>query len=101
MIDMEKYISGLKTTWIRRILTNDQSKWKLLLNTLVPLSDILSFGHQYLDDIIAHINNPFCKDVFNAWLLLRTHEKIDSWDEYISQPLWYNKDIKIDGKSIY
>ena len=101
MIDIEKYISGLKTTWIRRILTNDQSKWKLLLNTLVPLSDIISFGPQYLDDIIAHINNPFWKDVFNAWLLLRTHEKTDSWDEYISQPLWFNKDIKIDGKSIY
>ena len=68
---------------------------------LPPLSDIISFGPQYLDDNIAHINNPFWKDVFNAWLLLRTHEKIDSWDEYISQPLWYNKDIKIDGKSIY
>ena len=44
MLDLENYIKGLKSTWIRRILFNNNSKWKTLLQNIVDIELLLSTG---------------------------------------------------------
>ena len=47
MIDIKTYAEGLKLTWIRKILQKE-SKWQLLLKTLISLEKLFCCGSEYI-----------------------------------------------------
>ena len=101
MIDLRSYIESLKTTWIRRIIKGNNSKWKLLTNEIFEVDKLLNFGPGIIETTVRNIKNRFWKDVLNSWSHLQKITKVEKWEEYIAQPIWYNTGIKIDNKYVF
>ena len=101
MIDLDQYIKGLKSTWIRRILRDSHSNWKILLESCIDLEILLSVGSDYqFHDQVKQLNN-FWKEVINAYHEIQDKTELNNWQEYMCQSLWYNKNIRIDNKPLF
>ena len=46
------------------------------------------------------MTNNFWKDTLIAFQNIQ-EKMTESWQDFISQPLWHNKKVKIDKKSIF
>ena len=101
MIDLRRYIESLKTTWIRCIIKGNDSKWKLLTNVIFEVDKLLNVGPGFIETTVRNIKNRFWKDVLNSWSHLQRITKVEKWEEYIAQPIWYNTGIKIDNKYVF
>ena len=47
------------------------------------------------------MTNNFWKDTLTAFQNIQEKMTIESWQDFISQPLWHNKKFKIDKKAIF
>ena len=100
MVDVEKFISSLKASWIKRIHSQD-SKWVSLLEAECPeITNISILGGECVNPSRLKYKNPFWIDVFNAY-----REFVDKCGpmtktEFKGEPVFYNKNIKIDKKSV-
>ena len=101
MIDLRSYIESLKTTWIRRIIKGNDSKWKLLTNEIFEVDKLFNVGPGIIETTVRNIKNRFWKDVLNSWSHLQRLTKVEKWEEYIAQPIWYKTGIKIDNKYVF
>ena len=48
-IDINNYILGLKSSWIRRILNSLETKWKILLDKIVSIETLIKTGSEYIN----------------------------------------------------
>ena len=71
MINIQNYIDGLKTTWIRRLITTDDASWKNISFAIMDIDKLLTTGIDILNKTIDNIKNSFWKDVLVAWKKLR------------------------------
>ena len=55
----------------------------------------LKFGSDYISRHLNEIKNPFWHDVNKAVIDLYSSSIPNSWDEFLSNPLWFNIDIKV------
>lgn len=101
MVDLDCYIKGLKSTWIRRLVMEDNSKWKSLLRNNVNLDKLINTGSDYILQIVENVKNDFWKDVMVAFKEIQEKVVIKSWEDYMSQPLWNNHKFKIESQSIF
>ena len=100
MIDIFTFVNALKITWIRRFLTNDSQKWGNILSTQCPdIIDFLKFGIDFIKGKLNRLNS-FWKDVFKAWVTLVNKQKVESSEEFLKEPLWYNPKFKMGNRSI-
>ena len=98
MIDINNYIQGLKSSWIKRSLNDENAKWKKLLNKSINTELILKTGSDYINKKLHLLKNSFWKDTFIAFQNIQDKMKIHTWEDFISQPIWNNKNILI-GKT--
>ena len=50
ILEIGNFINSLKCTWIRRILnTNNNSKWKLIIEQCISTKLLYTTGHDYID----------------------------------------------------
>jgi hypothetical protein len=63
MIDLNAFISALKTTWIRRIITSN-GKWLDIVSKLIDINKLLNCGSHHYPEIIA----KSCKNLFGKIL---------------------------------
>lgn len=47
MIGKGFYIKALKSTWMRRIINDNDSKWKILLENIMDTDKLLNYGSAY------------------------------------------------------
>ena len=92
MINIENYIKGLKLTWIRRINRNNSKLVKLFL-----FSENLNFLEMQFLGPYKKLNNPFWKEVFDAWQDL---QNVQNNSQIKTCPLWKNDGIKIGNHSV-
>ena len=97
--DVEKLFIALQSTWIRRIYVNHESRWRLLLQSRLGsfgISDVLKNRNcktfimearipKFYKEILLNYQKTFPQTVDNAVTARR-------------QILWYNDDIKINGR---
>lgn len=48
MVDINFYIKGLKFIWIRRLIKDNNLKWKILLENFINLEKLLNIGLDYI-----------------------------------------------------
>ena len=102
MTDIECFINSLKLTWVKKLLDpRNTSSWKLLL-----LDDIERYGNfnilvynKYDMTKIVRNLNSFWRDVFLAWSNPNREENTAEY--YLSQPVWFNSNIKIGNEVVY
>jgi hypothetical protein len=69
MIDLNAFISALKTTWIRRIITSN-GKWLDIVSKLIDIDKLLNCDSHYPETIAKSCKNLFWKDTLNAFVQL-------------------------------
>ena len=102
MIHLMSYIESLKLTWIRRLYSTS-GKWQELLKSKIDTNVLANCGVEYIIKCQNKLKNLFWKDVFKVWE--KVVYKIEKYDNYVSSiteiPIWYNKSLTIDNKSIF
>ena len=48
MMDINAFITALKSTWLRKLIIDNNSQWSLLLQYNVNIQNILNFGTAYI-----------------------------------------------------
>ena len=98
--NIELFCQTLKISWMKHLFSDLYiTDWKTLL-----YSNIEKFGGNYVwmatdeNPSFKKSLNPFWTDVFNSWRKLANS---DHQPDYLLQPLFYNKNIKIGGRSVF
>ena len=100
ILKIEDFIDAMKLSWIRRIVKSD-SKWKYLLELSYPnTTNFANYGSDFMRNKMSYISNKFWTDTFQAWINFSNKIKIKSWTDFLKQPIWYNINVKVGGKSI-
>ena len=101
MIDIEKFIDGLKISWIRREILEDKSCFKIH-NSLYPFAqNLLLYGNDFIKNNLDHIRNPFWRDIYKALYTFTSSYQPMSWDDYLSTPVWFDSNIKVGRRSSF
>lgn len=101
MVDINSYIKGLKSTWIRRLIKNNNSKWKTLLENSINLEKLLNTGSDYVMQMQESLKNDFWKEVTIACKEIQDNLNVKSWQDYCCHPLWNNNKLKIGNQSFF
>ena len=93
MLDIKTQISALKLTWLRRIIQNPNSDYRVLCTyNMKPLQKLLHMGSLYSAKIIDKNSNKFWADILYVWKRL-LHNEMGSAQSCLTCPLWYNPNI--------
>ena len=96
MVDIFNYIKALKNTWLRKLETKDP-KWIPILYAHFPtFRHLASFVIILQNVFIRYVDNVFWKDCLNAF---SAAIKVTTFDDFLSEPAFYNSHINIDNKS--
>jgi hypothetical protein len=102
MIDIEKFIKSLKSSWIKRILdASNNGIWKQLY-----MKKLNQFGGKLLfesnikrNDIIKHFTDEtFLQNILLSWIDINEHVRKENVSQEI---LWNNSELKIGGNTFY
>ena len=99
MINIKAFIYSFKATWIRRLLINE-GKWTKIIEQDICFNQLLNNGNDFTNIIIDKISNPFWIDVLKTHNHLIKTTKINSIQDFLQLPIFYNENIKIGGRSI-
>ena len=101
MINIEAFITALKTTWLRKLITNN-SLWGVILQSTVDTQSLLHLGTAYIaENILPITKNKFWKDVFRSHMQLSSKQTPTEMDHFQTNPLFLNENIKIGNKPVY
>ena len=94
MIDLQNFILAIKSTWIRRLLVDQNAPWvHLAAYILGPLNYITNFGPCWYNTLPLKVKNPFWLDVLTAWKNI-TETKFEKHTlDILYTPLWFNNKI--------
>ena len=92
MADIKTFILSLKISWMRRLILCNTDSW----NSLVPfdIAKTLKLGSYYALNVARSIDNPFWRDVLYAWHIFSNNVKVESIQEILFTPLWFNGDSR-------
>ena len=94
MINISKFIIGLKITWMRRLFLSQTYQWVHLFNTTIcPLRKLTIYGLSWIKKIIQTITNRFWKDTLSAFIRVSNKQIITNNDDLLMVPLWYTQEI--------
>ena len=72
MININAFSATLKTTWLRKLIT-DNSRWNIILQSSVNIQTILNLGTSYITEkVLPKIKNKFWTDVFLSHMQVST-----------------------------
>ena len=100
MIDLCSHIQSAKLMWMTRILQGRPSSWQLLFEcNISPIFKLSKFGYGWCKCILKTIKNNFWKDVLQAWVGLCENLSIETSEQLLSSPIWYNP--RISSTTLY
>ena len=100
-VDIKSKVASLQCSWIKRLYDGKFHEWKLIAPHLIICNFGINFKfHSNLDfDDSKVLTFPsFYKQLFCKWYL---PSFVNIASSILSQPIWYNKNIKINSKPIY
>jgi len=102
MVDIFARIKAQQMMWLKRFFIGNEVGWKLIfshyLSKLGGLRSLLQSNYD-MKKINCHIPE-FYKTILNTWSEL-TYKEPDTIEKICNQIIWNNKQILVDGKSVY
>ena len=87
-------VEANRLSWIRRLMSDTNAKWKQILHELVKPMSVEHFSECYLDDAsISSIGIPFYVQLYGLWNKIRQEPK--SRTEILDQVIWQNRLIQL------
>jgi exonuclease III len=98
--DMECIVKSQKIAWVKRILKNPNATWMEFLYTTLPDMDVKHLLRCSVDPKLLANNIPnFYRQILYAWYEMNP-QPISIMD-IRREILWYNKNIKVGGESLF
>ena len=74
MVNINAFIAALKTTWLRKIITDNNSPWSIILQFMADTKNVFNLGTNFLTEKILPKNkkNKFWRDVFSSHIQIVT-----------------------------
>ena len=92
MVHINVFIKSLKITWLRRVMQNSKNVfWYMLAG--IDFQKLFKFGMGYAKRFKQNLQNPFWKNVLQNWADFCKDYKIDSINQNLDSPLWYNENL--------
>ena len=100
MTNVKAFITSLKVTWLRRIITNsNNNNWSTLSN--INFNNLCSLGDKYFRSLNKDLNNPFWTDVLESLYKYYSSFKIQDLDDILSSPIWCNSHLSNTDNFLY
>ena len=99
MIDIRKFLTTLKISWLHRLLENEN--FKKFTFDLNPEIRKLFFHGSEIESKIYHKLNPFWKHVVKHYKILDNSYTPKTIDDFLSEFIFGNKSIRRGGKAIF
>ena len=103
MTHIKSFCSALKITWVKRVLDNQNNgMWRKKIQwQMKPYGEEFVFeGNFQSHDTVSFHVNCFWRDVLIAWSFYKYYNPV-KLKEIVSQSIWNNSFIKIDGQIIF
>ena len=100
IINIGAFMTALKTTWIRRLIT-DNNKWIKIISLYIDSEKLYSCGQEYCTNEIKNIHNKFWQDVLKSHIEVITKNEPTGHTAFLSSAIYYNENIKITNKSFF
>ena len=55
MVNINAFIDALKTTWLRKIVTDKNSRWSIILESMTEIEDVLNLGTHFITERLLPI----------------------------------------------
>jgi hypothetical protein len=99
MPDIHTYIMAQKAVWAKRLFNSEPSHCFAYLQEFLPDMNIHDILNLSVDPNVLSDKIPlFYRQALHAWYL--TKGTISTIDEVLSEIIWYNRDIQINGECI-
>ena len=73
-----------------------------IFNFMYPfMNDFQNFGAEFISTKLKRIKNPFWMDVFSSYKVFLDSLKPRTWDQFLSQPIWFNSNFKVGGTCMF
>ena len=94
MIDLNNFIAALKCTWIRRMCVNHDANWVYSAKPYIQsATNLIMLGSEYAKFVARKCTKKFWSQVLNAWGKLQSRIQMNSNNNALYSPLWYNPEI--------
>ena len=94
MVNVYNFERALKVTWIKKLITQQNSQWyRLLLVMHQNIDKILHFGDQWYFKILPKIKNKFWQNILQDWNILIKTQVAKDKSQMFRSCIWYNSDI--------
>jgi hypothetical protein len=101
MINVKAYLSSLKITWLKRILSND-GKITEILNQLCPCVKVIEErGGEFANVLMQRVRNPYWHDVFKHYKKISDKVGPTALEDFASECIHYNVNIRVNSKTFY
>ena len=94
MINIHHFDKMLKTSWIKKLITQPNSLWYRLMTIMYEnISQFLNFGDQWCNKIAQNVHNQFWLDVLKDWQTLIRIQQPQNDCELLRNCIWYNSQV--------
>ena len=102
-VDIEYKIISLQCSWIKRLFDNTTHSWKIIPHYLINVvlgNNFVFHSNLSINEIKLKKFPNYYRQLLSKWMKhFSCHPILPSM--IASECLWYNENIKIDGKTIY
>ena len=98
MVNINFLIKSLKITWLRRVIQNSKHVSLYILSG-IDFQKLFTLGMGHAIQLKQTLQNPFWKNVLQNWAELCKEVKIESVNQVLNSPVWYNQNL-LNGSDI-
>ena len=97
MVNLNYYIKSLKLLWMARLFKTKLSGWIQLFELVIsPVSKMTKFGYGWSEKLRISTKKQFWKEFLEAWIELCELKDVETSDQFLSSPIWYNPKISAE-----
>ena len=95
MVNINAFIDALKTTWLRKIVTDKNSRWSIILESMTEIEDVLNLGTHFITErLLPIIKKKFWRDVFSSHKQIVSNNTPTEIKQFQTNPIFSNEHIK-------
>ena len=93
MLDLLSFVKSMKISWIKRLLTSNNT-WDIIITSDIPnVKEIVKYGSKKIYKMIESVNNSFWKDVLEAFATFSNAFQPEV-AELLAEGVWYSQFTK-------
>jgi exonuclease III len=101
MINVFDFLSTLKISWLRRIRNEESEVRQILFTVHKDFNKVCLMGEEFVNVMLNRMDNAFWKDTLKHLKKLYAVNSVQNQDDFVSECIFYNKNIKVGKKTLY